>query len=706
VRARPGTAHPLGATWDGEGTNFALFSEHATAVDLCFFDAPDAAHETDRVRLAEHEEFVWHVTLPDVRPGRLYGYRVHGPYEPEAGHRFNPAKLLIDPYAKAITGPIRWNDALFGYVPGDPAADLSFNGDDSAGAMPKCVVVESAFSWGDDRPPRTPWHRTVIYEAHVKGLTQRHPGVPPELRGTYLGLSTDPVVDHLVALGVTAVELMPVHHFVDDRHLLERGLRNYWGYNSLGFFAPEVRYATDGLGGQVTEFKTMVKRLHRAGIEVILDVVYNHTAEGNHLGPTLSLRGIDNAAYYRLVPDSPRYYMDFTGCGNSFAMLNPRAIQLIMDSLRYWVLEMHVDGFRFDLAPVLARELHEVNRLGTFFDILRQDPVLSQVKLIAEPWDLGPDGFQVGNFPAGWAEWNARFRDGMRRFWRGDPGLVGELATRLSGSSDLYGPHARLPYASINFVACHDGFTLADLVSYERKHNEANGEDNRDGTDDNASRNWGAEGPTESVPIRGLRRRIVRNFIATVAFAQGVPMLTAGDEMARTQQGNNNAYCQDNELSWVDWTLDEDARALLDFTRRVFAIRRDNAGFRRRRFFRGDAGATKDVGWIRPDGAEMTQDDWNDPGGHVLGMLIHAAAAEERDERGRPVGGEPLLLLVNGGERSRSFTLPKLDGPGTWHEILNTARPGTRPVRTPATNLVAHSLILLRHDAGPRVRTG
>jgi glycogen operon protein len=700
MRVRPGSAHPLGATWDGEGVNFALFSEHATAVELCLFDASDDARERARITLAEHDEFVWHAYLPDVRPGQLYGYRVHGPYAPGEGHRFNPAKLLIDPYAKAISGIIRWSDALYGYVPGDPAADLSYNTADSAGAMPKSVVVETAFSWGDDRRPATPWSRTVIYESHVKGLTQLHPGVAPELRGTYLGLTTDPVLDHLLALGVTAVELMPVHHFVDDRHLVERGLRNYWGYNSIGFFAPEVRYATASRGEQVAEFKTMVKRLHRAGIEVILDVVYNHTAEGNHLGPTLSLRGIDNAAYYRLVPDDPRYYTDFTGCGNSLAMVNPRAIQLIMDSLRYWVLDMHVDGFRFDLAPVLARELHEVNRLSAFFDIIRQDPVLSQVKLIAEPWDLGPDGWQMGNFPAGWAEWNARFRDGVRRFWRGDPGLTGEIATRLSGSSDLFASSARRPYASINFVACHDGFPLADLVRYEQKHNEANGEDNRDGTDDNASRNWGAEGPTESVPIRGMRRRIVRNFLATLAFAQGVPMLTAGDEMCRTQDGNNNAYCQDNEIGWVRWPSDEESRALVDFTRRVFAIRRDHPGLRRERFFRGDVGAARDVTWLRPDGGEMADDDWREPGSHVLGMLIHAAAAaDERDERGRPIGGAPLLLLVNGGPRSRSFTLPKQDGPGTWHELLDTARAGSRTIKTASLNLVAHSLVLLRHAA-------
>ncbi len=698
MAVRPGSAHPLGATWDGEGTNFALFSEHATAVELCLFDAPEDAHERARITLAEHDEFVWHAYLPDVRPGQLYGYRVHGPYAPTEGHRFNPNKLLLDPYAKAISGIIRWSDALYGYVPGDPAADLSFNDADSAGAMPKSVVVESAFSWGDDRPPRTPWSRTIIYEAHVKGLTKLHPGVPPALRGTYLGLTTDPVIDHLAGLGITAVELMPVHHFVDDRHLVERGLSNYWGYNSIGFFAPEVRYATASRGEQVGEFKTMVKRLHRAGIEVILDVVYNHTAEGNQLGPTLSLRGVDNAAYYRLVPDDRRHYMDFTGCGNSLAMVNPRAIQLVTDSLRYWVLDMHVDGFRFDLAPVLAREHDAVNRLSPFFDVLRQDPVLSQVKLIAEPWDLGPDGWQLGNFPAGWAEWNARFRDGVRRFWRGDPGLTGEIATRLSGSADIFAPSARRPYASVNFVACHDGFTLADVARYEQKHNEANGEDNRDGTNENWSRNWGAEGPTESVPIRGIRRRVIRNFLATVAFAQGVPMITAGDEMARTQQGNNNAYCQDDEIGWVQWPNDEESRALVEFTRRVLAIRHDNPGLRRERFFRGEPGPGRDVTWLRPDGAEMTQAEWTDAGNHVLGMLIHAAAAEERDERGRPIGGAPLLLLLNGGPRSRSFTLPK-GGPGTWYALLDTARAAARVVKGPALNLVAHSVVLLRRAA-------
>ncbi|HJQ84801.1 MAG TPA: glycogen debranching protein GlgX [Candidatus Binatia bacterium] len=702
MRLRPGSPHSLGATWDGQSVNFALFSEHATQVELCLFDRPDATVEHARIPLLERDAFVWHGCLADARPGQLYGYRVHGPYEPAAGHRFNPAKLLIDPYARAIAGTVRWSDALFGYVPGDPAADLSENAADSAGGLPKCVVVEPAFSWGDDRPPRVPWSRTVIYECHVKGLTQLHPDVPEALRGTYLGLATDPILDHLRALGVTAVELMPVHHFVADRHLVERGLTNYWGYNTIGFFAPDVRYATGALGVQVSEFKTMVKRLHAAGIEVILDVVYNHTAEGNHLGPTLSMRGVDNRAYYRLVPDEPRYYTDFTGCGNTLAMVHARTIQLIMDSLRYWVVDMHVDGFRFDLAPALARELHEVNRLGTFFDIILQDPVLSQVKLIAEPWDLGPGGYQVGNFPPGWAEWNGKYRDTVRRFWRGDPGQVADLATRLSGSSDLYAASDRPPHASINFVTAHDGFTLHDLVTYEQKRNEANGEDNRDGADDNASRNWGHEGETESHAVNRLRDRIVRNFLATLACSQGVPMLTAGDEIGRTQQGNNNAYCQDNAISWVDWTLDARRREVLEFARAVLGIRRANAVLRRRRFFRGETAEAgpKDVTWLRPDGMEMTPENWSDGGGHVLGMLIPGWAIDERDERGRPVRGDTALLLVNGGGRSRSFTLPRIESAGVWHEEINTARTPGRTVRTAAINLIAHSLVLLRHG-GP-----
>jgi isoamylase len=701
MRIRPGTAYPLGATWDGEAVNFALFAEHATGVELSLFDGPEDATESARIRLRERDDFVWHVCLPDVRPGQLYGYRVEGPYAPQEGHRFNPAKLLIDPYARAISGTIRWSDALFGYTPGDPAADLSTNPADSAGGIPKSVVIEPAFSWGDDRPPRIPWHRTVVYECHVRGLTKLHPDVPERLRGTYLGLATEPILDHLRALGVTAVELMPVHHYVADRHLRERGLTNYWGYNTIGFFAPDVRYATGVRGEQVSEFKTMVKRLHAAGIEVILDVVYNHTGEGNHLGPTLAMRGVDNAAYYRLVPDDPRYYMDFTGCGNSLNMLHPRTIQLIMDSLRYWVLDMHVDGFRFDLAPVLARELYEVNRLGTFFDIIHQDPVLSRVKLIAEPWDVGPGGYQVGNFPVGWAEWNDRYRDTVRRFWRGDPGQVGELATRLSGSSDIFAPSARQPYSSINFVASHDGFTLDDLVSYEHKHNEANGEDNRDGTDENLSRNWGQEGPTESVTIVRMRERIKRNFLATLACSQGVPMLCAGDEMGRTQRGSNNAYCQDNDISWVDWALDERRRELLAFTRKVFAIRAATPALRRRRWFRGDAApGIKDVKWLRPDGNEMTDEDWRDGGSHVLGMLLAGAATAEQDERGHPVRGDTVLFIVNGGVRSRYFALPRLEGAGQWFEEINTARvDGARALKAAGLNLVAHSLVVLRRGA-------
>ncbi|HEX9234965.1 MAG TPA: glycogen debranching protein GlgX, partial [Actinomycetota bacterium] len=642
----------------------------------------------------------WHCYLPDAGPGQLYGYRVDGPYAPSEGHRFNRHKLLLDPYANAVSGTIRWSDALYGYRVGHPDQDLSFDDRDSAGDLPKCVVVDPAFSWGDDRSPGTPWNRTIIYECHVKGLTRLHPAIPEDIRGTYRALAYDPVVDHLQSLGVTAIELMPIHQFVDDRRLVDRGLSNYWGYNSLAYFAPEVRYSSTGaLGEQVDEFKSMVKTLHRAGIEVILDVVYNHTGEGNHLGPTLSLRGVDNASYYRLDPDDRRFYMDFTGTGNSLNMLHPRTIQLIIDSLRYWVVDMHVDGFRFDLAPALARELYEVNRVSAFFDIMQQDPELSQVKLIAEPWDVGPGGYQVGNFPVGWAEWNGKFRDSVRRFWRGDPGQVPELASRLSGSSDLYQSSGRRTYASINFVTAHDGFTLHDLVSFERKRNEANGEDNHDGADENFSRNWGAEGPTESPRIRRTRERMKRNFLATLVFSQGVPMILAGDEIGRTQQGNNNAYCQDDEISWVSWNISSRDRRLMEFTRECLRIFHSNPVLRRRSFFTGrpiGEYGTKDLTWIRPDGEEMADEDWADPTNHVLGMLIHGEATDEVDERGRPIYGDTLLLLVNGGARSRFFQLPKVEGPGIWQEILNTARPGTRVAKNWAVNLVAHSLMLLR----------
>jgi glycogen operon protein len=611
--------------------------------------------------------------------------------------------LLIDPYARAISGPITWSAALCAYRAGDPLEDLSLNSADSAPHVPRCVVVETAFSWGDDRPPRTPWNRTVIYECHVKGMTARHPGVPEHLRGTFLGLSMDPIIEHLLALGVTAIELMPVHHFVHDRHVVERGLRNYWGYNSIGFFAPHVEYATSGFGRQVTEFKTMVKRFHGAGIEVILDVVYNHTGEGDYLGPTLSLRGIDNASYYRLLPENRSAYIDFTGCGNGLNMQHPRSLQLIMDSLRYWVTDMHVDGFRFDLAPALARELYEVDRLGSFFDIIQQDPILSQAKLIAEPWDLGPGGYQVGNFPAGWAEWNGKYRDAVRRFWRGDPELVPELASRISGSSDLYGWSSRSPHASINFVTCHDGYTLADLVSYEHKHNDPNREDNRDGADANWSRNWGAEGPTDSASIRRLRDRIKRNFLATLAFSQGVPMLSHGDEMGRTQRGNNNAYCQDNEASWVSWDLGDDEQALLDFTRRLFGALRDNPVLRRRSFFSGrpvSPGGHKDVAWLRADGREMAERDWVAADRHFLGMLLYGGATDEVDSGGRPLTGDTLLLYLNAGARTVACTLPTMPTSGEWHEVVDTAQDGGPVVKGHGLKLAAHSLVLLRFPDG------
>ena len=698
MRVWPGRPYPLGATWDGQGVNVALFSEHAEAVDLCLFDTAEDGHERHRIRLRERTDNIWHAYLPDVRPGQLYAYRVEGPHEPEEGHRFNADKLLLDPYARALSGRLRWDDAVYGYTIGDPDEDLSRDGRDSAPFVPKCRVVDPTFPWGHDRPPGTPWNRTVIYECHVRGTTMQHPGVPEELRGTYLGLASDPVIDHLLSLGVTAVELLPTHQAVADRHLVERGLTNYWGYNTVGFFAPDARLATGSDGRQVVEFQSMVRALHEAGLEVLLDVVYNHTAEGNHLGPTISFRGIDNSAYYRLLPDSGRYYLDFTGTGNSLNVQHPRTIQLITDSLRYWVQEMHVDGFRFDLAPVLAREPLHVDPGGTFFDVIMQDPVLAEVKLIAEPWDLGQDGYQVGRFPPGWAEWNGRYRDCVRRFWRGEPGQVPELASRLSGSADLYQGSGRRTYASVNFVTAHDGFTLHDLVSYEHKHNEANGEHNRDGADDDHSRNWGAEGPTESARVTAMRERMKRNFLGTLLLSQGVAMLLGGDEMGRTQGGNNNAYCQDNEVSWTSWNLGQRERELLRFTREVLRIFRSNPVLRRRSFLTGmSLNGTKDLTWIRPDGEEMTSEDWGDPDNHILGMLLSGQATDEVDGRGRPMRGNTVLLLMNGGARSRRFRLPKANGQGLWRELINTARPGSRLVKEGPVNLVAHSLILLRY---------
>jgi glycogen operon protein len=672
----PGRSYPLGATWDGEGVNFALFSENATGVELCLFDAHDSPQESHRIPFEERTEQVWHLYLPEARPGQHYGYRVHGPYEPEAGHRFNSTKLLIDPYAKAIASTVEWSDAMFGYRIGDPAADLSKDDRDNAGSVPKCVVIDQAFTWGGDKLLRTPWDQTIIYEVHVKGFTARHPDVPDSHRGTYAGLTSPAALEYLKSLGVTAVELLPVHHFVRDKHLYDQGRHNYWGYNSIGFFSPDVRYARSPKRGEhVREFKTMVKTLHSEGLEVILDVVYNHTGEGNHLGPTMSFRGIDNAAYYRLMPDNKRYYMDYTGTGNTLNVTHPRTLQLIMDSLRYWVQEMHVDGFRFDLASTLARELHDVDRLSAFFDIIHQDPVLSQVKLIAEPWDLGEGGYQVGNFPVGWAEWNGRYRDTIRRYWKGDGGQAGELAYRLTGSSDLYESGGRRPHASINFVTAHDGFTLNDLVSYNEKHNEANGEGNRDGTDDNASWNCGVEGPTDNPDVIALRERQKRNFLATLILSQGVPMICGGDEIGRTQRGNNNAYCQDNELSWYDWKLDRSSRDLFAFVQRLIALRREHPVLRRRRFFQGGriwGSEVKDLAWFRPDGKEMTEDDWNKGYVRCLGLRLAGDAIEEKDEKGRRIIGDTLLILLNAHHEALPFIMPAHKRGVRWEPLLET----------------------------------
>jgi len=668
----PGRPYPLGATWDGEGVNFALFSEHADKVELCLFD-PGGRHEAERIALPERTDQVWHGYLPQARPGQRYGYRVYGPYKPQEGHRFNPNKLLLDPYARDFYGNLRWHDALFGYGIGRRDGDLSFDRRDSAPYMPRCQVVDTAFTWGDDRPPRIPWSDTVIYEMHVKGFTQRHPDVPPALRGRYGGLACAPVIEYLRRLGVTAVELMPVHVAVDDRHLLERGLTNYWGYNTIGFFAPDPRFAQRD---PVSEFKIMVKTLHSAGIEVILDVVYNHTAEGNQMGPTLCFRGIDNASYYRLSPEAPRYYVDFTGCGNTFNMRQPRVLQLMMDSLRYWVQEMHVDGFRFDLASALARGLHEVDRLAAFFEVIHQDPVLQRVKLIAEPWDIAHGGYQVGNFPPGWAEWNGKYRDAVRAYWKGEGGLIGELAYRLTGSSDLYEGDGRRPHASINFVTAHDGFTLADLVSHNDKHNEANGEDNRDGSDNNLSWNCGAEGWTDDPTVLLLRAQQQRNFLATLLLSQGVPMLLAGDEIGRSQRGNNNAYCQDNEISWVDWELAGQQQPLFDFVSRLIRLRREHPVFRRPRFFQGrriKGVGVKDIVWYNPDGQEMSDEEWDQAFARCLGLLLTGEALPDMDARGRPLRDGNFLLLFNAHHETIEFTLPRVVSDLGWLGVLDTA---------------------------------
>jgi glycogen operon protein len=667
----PGTAYPLGATYDGSGTNFALFSEAAERVELCLFDSD--GRET-RVALPEVDGFVWHAFLPGVEPGQRYGYRVHGPYDPARGQRCNPAKLLLDPYAKAIDGRIEWHQSLFAYDFGDPG---SRNDDDSAAHMPKCVVINPFFDWGVDRPPRHQYADSVIYEAHVKGLTQLHPELPEAKRGTYAGIAHPVIIEHLKQLGVTAIELMPVHHFVNDSFLVDKGLSNYWGYNTIAFLAPDFKYAAGtSPGTQVQEFKAMVRALHEAGIEVILDVVYNHTGEGNHLGPTLGFRGIDNAAYYRLVDNDPQHYMDYTGTGNTLNVRHPHTLQLIMDSLRYWVGDMHVDGFRFDLAATLAREFYDVDRLSSFFDLVQQDPVVSQVKLIAEPWDVGPGGYQVGIFPPQWTEWNGKYRDTVRDFWRGEPSTIGEFAARITGSADLYESSGRRPVASINFVTAHDGFTMLDLVSYNDKHNEANGDDNEDGESHNRSWNCGVEGATDDAHIVALRARQRRNFLATLFLSQGVPMVCHGDELGRTQRGNNNGYCQDNELTWVDWRhVDVD---LLAFTRRVTELRRSHPVFRRRRFFDGRPVRRRgeqrlpDIQWFTPDGAEMTEEDWDSGFGRAIAVYLNGQGIPTTDVRGQPILDDSFLLCFSAHDEPLGFRLPGPEYAAGWQVVLDT----------------------------------
>jgi isoamylase len=691
----PGKPYPLGATWDGRGTNFSVFSEVAERLELCLFD--DDGHET-RFDLPESTGFCWHGYVPGMQAGQRYGLRVHGPWAPADGVRCNAAKLLLDPYAKAIDGQVEWNPAVFPYHLNDP--DGPPNTDDSAPFMPRSVVIDPSFDWGDDRAPGTPLHETVIYELHVKGFTARHPEVPPELRGTYAGLAHPAAIAHLTRLGITAVELMPVHQFVHDAHLVERGLRNYWGYNSIGFLAPHNEYAAGGQrGAQVDEFKQMVRALHTAGLEVILDVVYNHTAEGNHLGPLLSFKGIDNAAYYRLVADDRRHYMDYTGTGNSLNMRHPHVLQLIMDSLRYWVLQMHVDGFRFDLAATLARELHDVDRLAAFFDLVQQDPVVSQVKLIAEPWDVGEGGYQVGNFPPLWSEWNGAYRDTVRDFWRGEPARLGDFASRLTGSSDLYETTGRRPYASINFVTAHDGFTLRDLVSYNEKHNEANGEENRDGESHNRSWNCGAEGEADDSAILALRGRQVRNFLATLLLSQGVPMLVAGDEFGRTQGGNNNAYCQDNATSWLDWAAADPA--LLEFTRQLIRLRREHPGYRRRRWFQGRpirGVGVADIGWFKPDGDPMTDDDWLEGWAKSLAVFLNGKSVHHGEGTG-VVDDDDFYLLFNAHHEPLTFT-PGRECGDHWMLSLDTAAErldgGARPRAGESVCVEGRSLVVLR----------
>ena len=670
----PGKPYPLGASFDGGGVNFALYAENAEGVDLCLFQSPDSETESVKIRMKENSHHVWHAYVPDLLPGQLYGYRVFGPYDPGRGHRFNPHKLLLDPYAKAISGTIKWHDALFGYVIGHPDGDLSYSTVDSAPYIPKSVVVDQYFDWEDDKLPNVPYHKTIIYETQVKGFTKIHPDIPEEIRGTYAGLVHPVCIAYLKQLGITAIELMPVHHFIIDRHLKDNNLTNYWGYNTIGFFAPDVRYSSSGnLGQQVTEFKQMVKAFHKAGIEVILDVVYNHTGEGSQTGPTVSFRGIDNASYYRLTNDR-RFYMDYTGTGNTLNVMMPNVLRLIMDSLRYWIIEMHVDGFRFDLAATLARELHEVDRLGSFFDIIHQDPIISQVKLIAEPWDIGEGGYQVGKFPPGWAEWNGKYRDCIRDYWRGAESGVGEFAFRFTGSPDLYEGDARHPTASINFITAHDGFTLNDLVAYNNKHNVANKEHNRDGENHNRSWNMGVEGPTDNEEINAFREKQKRNFLTTLFLSQGVPMLVAGDEWGRTQHGNNNAYCQDNEISWLDWAAADEK--LLDFTRKIIQFRNKHPVFRRRNWFIGQpvkGQGLEDIAWFLPEGTEMTEQNWNHDYAKSLGVYLNGLGIHSLGPRGEQVIDDSFYIIFNAFHETLEYTLPPKKYGKKWQVELTTA---------------------------------
>jgi len=672
----PGKPYPLGAVWVGEGVNFAIYSENATKIELCLFDKLKPDVEQERIVLPEVTAHVWHGCVLGVGPGQLYGYRIYGPFEPEKGFRFNPAKLLIDPYTKAITGQINWEAPAFGYQLGHKDEDLSKDENDDGWGMPKCVVIDTSFPWEDDRLPKIPWSKTIIYETHVKGFTMKHPEVPDELKGTYAALASAPMIQHMKKIGITAVELMPIHEFTDDKHLVEKGLKNYWGYNTINYFSPTSRYSSSGdMGSQVTEFKTMVKTLHRAGIEVILDVVYNHTAEGNQMGPTLSFRGIDNTTYYKLQPENNRYYMDYTGTGNSLNVNHPQVLQLVMDSLRYWVTEMHVDGFRFDLASTLARELKQVDKLSAFFDIIHQDPVISQVKLIAEPWDIGEGGYQVGNFPILWTEWNGRYRDAVRRFWKGDEGQMAELGYRFTGSSDLYQWDGRHPYASINFITAHDGFTLHDLVSYNEKHNQANCENNEDGMNENLSWNCGIEGPCDDTSIIELRELQKRNLLTTLFLSQGVPMLYGGDEIGRTQFGNNNSYCLDNEINWYDWKLDDRKTALLEYVEELAKIRAEHPIFRRRRFFQGrpiHGSVVKDIMWLRPDGKEMTDEDWNASWVRCVGVRLSGTNLKETTENGDALADDDFLILLNSHYEMVNFRTPQFVAGIRWELVLNT----------------------------------